>query len=92
MNLVKKIFLGVTVFTLCGTAVFLLLLAVSGFLFGISIAVFGEKELNGIFFSKTVSEHITEIVLVCIWLLGAGTGFIANIVALYRIIKYCREK
>ena len=92
MNLVRKIFMGLSVFTLCASALFLLILTVLGFLFGISIVFFWEKELNGIFYSKTTSEHIAEIVIFCIWFLGAGTGFVANIVALYRIIKYCTRK
>ena len=92
MNLIRKIFLSLSVFTLCGSALFLLILTVSGFFFGISIVFFGEKELNGIFFSKTASEHVAEIVIFCVWFFGAGAGFIANIVVLYRIMKYCAGK
>lgn len=87
MKSAGKIFFYLSVVLLCCSALFLLLLTASGFLFGIYSVFFGEPELNGIVSPRSAGQVTAEGIIFCIWFFGAGAGFVANIALLYRMMK-----
>lgn len=87
MRAAKKLFFFLGLCVLCCSAVFLLLLTVAGFLYGIYSLFFGEPELNGIVSSRSARQAVLEALFCCIWILGFGTAFVANIAVLRKIIR-----
>lgn len=92
MNTTGKIFFYSSVLILCCSALFLLLLTVSGFFWGIHAVFLDEPELNGAASPENTRRLMVEGCIFCLWLLGAGAGFIANITALYRMIRIYHAK
>ena len=87
MSAVKKLFFFLSICVLCCSAVFLFLLTAVGFLYGVYSLFFGEPELNGIVSSRTVTQAVAETLFCCLWLLGFGTAFVADIAVLRKIIR-----
>ena len=87
MKLVRKLFYFLSLLGLCCSALFLALLTAAGLLWGIYELFCGEPELSGIIFHRTSKQLAMQAAVCCVWGLGAGIGFVSNIVVLRRLIR-----